>query len=523
MTQKDLWKAYLYQSTGHLASGASSSSASRILLEIGSLGANPWIQKTTGLEDMSSGWMMITDMLPSIQTSCNVPAGAVFGPCDPQHTSLEDSIAFIALRCSDRRATAYTHQVDTSVPSVSVDCPVWLPLVRSARNTEEQNLEAYVKDSRLFYRALKNISKKTELLVWYGKDLAELLSMACMQKSSKGYSCFYCKQSFLFEFPVLAHQRFLCTERPTIFNSKSGFFEPSMEFHSLARNPGNCPFKDSGSITKRRHSVDSESDKSDEESLISGVHALPPYKINCAMLLKRRFSSASSSQSGSSKISMTNEGGHSLHWAMLCHANCHANLKALDSKAKKSPTRAQARGLQLATTALHQEEKSAFVQPPRSTTNLAMTTRFSLGITSVQNATTFPSILTQAAAAKATKPQALALLSGDLFKQQALVYESGLWSKHPTLLQAQSSPEWPLLPAALSPLGLPAQNWCAKCSISFHTTSDLVQHMRSHHKRSAEQLREHSEERLRCPICDEVFRERHHLSRHMSSHAEGTS
>ncbi|XP_017563621.1 PR domain zinc finger protein 8 isoform X2 [Pygocentrus nattereri] len=472
---------------------------------------------------MSSGWMMITDMLPSIQTSYNVPAGAVFGPCDPQHTSLEDSIAFIALRCSDRRATAYTHQVDTSVPSVSVDCPVWLPLVRSARNTEEQNLEAYVKDSRLFYRALKNISKKTELLVWYGKDLAELLSMACMQKSSKGYRCFYCKQSFLFEFPVLAHQRFLCTERPTIFNSKSGFFEPSMEFHSLARNPENCPFKDSGSITKRRHSVDSESDESDEESLFSGVHALPPYKINCAMLLKRRFSSASSSQSGSSKISMTNEGGHSLHWATLCHANCHANLEALDSKAKKNPTRAQARGLQLTTTALHQEEKSAFVQPPRSTTNLAMTTRFSLGITSVQNATTFPSILTQAAAAKVTKPQALALLNGDLFKQQALVYESGLWSKHPTLLQAQSIPEWPLLPAALSPLGLPAQNWCAKCSISFHTTSDLVQHMRSHHKRSAEQLREHSEERLRCPICDEAFRERHHLSRHMSSHAEGTS
>lgn len=47
-------------------------------------------------------------------------------------------------------------------------------------------MEAYVKDGCLFYRALKNISKRTELLVWYGKELADLLGLRSAQKSKKG-------------------------------------------------------------------------------------------------------------------------------------------------------------------------------------------------------------------------------------------------------------------------------------------------------------------------------------------------
>ncbi|KAI4876382.1 hypothetical protein NFI96_017840 [Prochilodus magdalenae] len=451
---------------------------------------------------MSSGWMMIADMLASVHTCCDVPAGAVFGPCDPQHTPLGNSIVFIALRCLDKHATAYVHQVDTSVPSISVEGPLWLRLVRSARNADEQNLEAYVKDGRLFYRALKDISKRTELLVWYEKDLAELLSLAGTQKNNNGYRCLYCKQRFLFEFPVLAHQRFLCTERPTRFSSKSTLFKPCMDFHNLARNSG------SGNLARRRHSL-----YSGEES---PLHARTPYKRIFTTLLKRKFSSASSSQSGSSEISMTNEGGHSLHWVTGSHDNRKAELEALDSKVSKNPIMHHARGSQLATTATTDKDQTSAFVPPRSITDQAIRVRFIPGVTPMRDTTTFPCSITQAAAAaKATKSLALAL-----FKQPALVYESGLWSKHPNPLRTQNSPEWSLLPATLSVLGLPAKNWCAKCRISFHMTSDLVQHMRFHHKRSAEQIRQHSEEKLRCSICDESFRERHHLSRHMGSHTE---
>ncbi|XP_031434900.1 PR domain zinc finger protein 8 [Clupea harengus] len=78
-----------------------------------------------------------------------------------------------------------------------------------------------------------------------------------------------------------------------------------------------------------------------------------------------------------------------------------------------------------------------------------------------------------------------------------------------------------LLPPTLSSMSMAGQNWCAKCNLSFRMTSDLVLHMRSHHKRepaSTAHLRRRREERLSCPVCHEHFKERHHLSRHMTSH-----
>lgn len=55
---------------------------------------------------------------------------------------------------------------------------MWLRLVQSARDKEEQNLEAYVKNGQLFYRSLRRIEKDEELLVWYGKDLIDLLLLS---------------------------------------------------------------------------------------------------------------------------------------------------------------------------------------------------------------------------------------------------------------------------------------------------------------------------------------------------------
>ncbi|XP_076247143.1 uncharacterized protein LOC143187077 [Calliopsis andreniformis] len=82
-----------------------------------------------------------------------------------------------------------------------------------------------------------------------------------------------------------------------------------------------------------------------------------------------------------------------------------------------------------------------------------------------------------------------------------------------------------LLPPSFAALTLPAQNVCAKCNLSFRMTSDLVYHMRSHHKNenSGEAARRRREEKLRCPVCDESFRERHHLTRHMTAHQDKES
>ena len=63
------------------------------------------------------------------------------------------------------------------------------------------------------------------------------------------------------------------------------------------------------------------------------------------------------------------------------------------------------------------------------------------------------------------------------------------------------------------------QNWCAKCNATFRMTSDLVYHMRSHHHREGVTTEtKRREDKLKCNVCGETFRERHHLTRHMSSH-----
>ncbi|UXI14253.1 Krueppel-like factor 11-like [Sarcoptes scabiei] len=80
-----------------------------------------------------------------------------------------------------------------------------------------------------------------------------------------------------------------------------------------------------------------------------------------------------------------------------------------------------------------------------------------------------------------------------------------------------------LLSPSLTALSYQSSNVCAYCNTAFRMTSDLVYHMRSHHKRtktseeivSKNKLRD---DQLRCHICQETFRERHHLTRHMTSH-----
>lgn len=78
------------------------------------------------------------------------------------------------------------------------------------------------------------------------------------------------------------------------------------------------------------------------------------------------------------------------------------------------------------------------------------------------------------------------------------------------------------LPTACTSLSLTAQNVCAKCNISFRMTSDLVYHMRSHHKNDFQHdpHRRKREEKLKCNVCSESFRERHHLTRHMTAHQD---
>lgn len=119
------------------------------------------------------------------------------------------------------------------------------------------------------------------------------------------------------------------------------------------------------------------------------------------------------------------------------------------------------------------------------------------------------------------------ILSGDLRTVPSPVALNGAfhyapehWSRNAGS-QLTTASSLAILPPTFTSFGVSVQNWCAKCNLSFRMTSDLVFHMRSHHKKefaAESQVRRRREEKLTCPICHEYFRERHHLSRHMTSH-----
>lgn len=58
----------------------------------------------------------LTDIFTSVYTTCDIPENAIFGPCVLSHTSLYDSIAFVALKSTDKRTAPYIFRVGASRP-----------------------------------------------------------------------------------------------------------------------------------------------------------------------------------------------------------------------------------------------------------------------------------------------------------------------------------------------------------------------------------------------------------------------
>ena len=153
-------------------------------------------------------------------------------------------------------------------------------------------------------------------------------------------------------------------------------------------------------------------------------------------------------------------------------------------------------------------------------------------------------------ASATSQPEALTLILG-LYKSANPVVDAVLRSV------AGQCPQAPASNSLAASIAVPAmapgahiQNWCARCGAVFRMTGDLVHHIRGHHRQDAldaaaalsaeedsppspkqmskrEQMQpllgnvpreETSRLLLRCNICGERFRERHHLSRHLSSH-----
>ncbi|XP_078497095.1 zinc finger protein 488 [Lissotriton helveticus] len=507
------------------------------------------------------------DIFATVYTTQEIPEGTIFGPCLFPYTFL-DTIGFIALKCVDTRNIHYVFKVDALGAANGPTGPAWMRLVQAANDSRDQNLEAYLKNSQLFFRSTRKIPKNAELLVWYDDAISRLLRFPEKKDLTftKGYRCSDCSQEFEREYPYLSHVRFLCVQEkndllykrfPDRRTGKITTMKEPTNFHNLARD-----------LERKMSSKKEETeDCSDERSRLQDPEI---HKSRKSVLLEKtnqqiegqcstnREDMAPETMLGGStlKVSSRKNLSYKKHFswkekdsAFTEVQKTKERLKLASSKESASDSApmlpVQEQGLLGLTGAssgsafslvwpmrARGEEKSAFSKPSKGEVegvapdNLypASDPRQSLGdvlgFISAPDVRYFASNPCKSTLFGNDLCNSQVMLQGSLSRNPAFPFTPDEMPK-PTGIQLQTSSSLTLLPPTFTSLGVSAQNWCAKCNLSFRMTADLVFHMRSHHKKESAleaQFKRRREEKLSCPICHEYFKERHHLSRHMTSH-----
>ncbi|NWS70711.1 PRD13 protein, partial [Crotophaga sulcirostris] len=94
----------------------------------------------------------------------------------------------------------------------------WIGLIRAARNSQEQTLEAVadLPGGQIFYRALRDVQPGEELTVWYSNPLAQWFDIPVTatpthdEKGEERYICWYCWRTFKYPNSLKAHVHFHC-------------------------------------------------------------------------------------------------------------------------------------------------------------------------------------------------------------------------------------------------------------------------------------------------------------------------
>ncbi|XP_051897555.1 PR domain zinc finger protein 8 [Pristis pectinata] len=520
-----------------------------------------------------------TDILTSVHITREIPEDAVFGPCILQNT-FYDTIAFIALKSSDRRSVPYVFRVDATALNSSTDGLSWLRLVQAANNTKEQNLEAYLKSGQLYYRSTRRIRKDEELFVWYDSELSTLLGFTDIKTrtGSNTFRCTDCDQELKYENPYLAHVRFLCGKRKDYlwrdfqalgFGHSGLFKDPTKStevkdksrvtnFHRIAHDLEHSKKKsaaqDEGRPSSEKHpnkrkqdsAEESKSRKTvllektnnlvcvqggiskDDPSVIPAL-AVSVWKLNSDKYLLKKDSSEHKTSAFTEvrrpreKAKAEKPDGSAKDDTPDLSRKVGARTDVILSSSGSAFSSVLPSGVR-------EEQKSAFCQPSRRTgEGPPMLLAHALHAAAEGAGDLSDSIATShllgpsnllGSKSITTDLGNSHILHASVTTNSPLLYSTDMWPK-PVGMQLQSTSSLTLLPPSYTSFGVSAQNWCAKCNASFRMTSDLVFHMRSHHKKeyATDYLnKRRREEKLTCPICNEFFRERHHLSRHMTSH-----
>ncbi|XP_061601227.1 PR domain zinc finger protein 8 [Cololabis saira] len=489
------------------------------------------------------------DLYTSVVVTRSIPAGTCFGPCVLQNT-FYDTIAFIAQKSCDRRAKSYVFRVDPETMRNSALVLSWLRLVQAARNEEEQNAEAFLKGSQLYVRTTRDLRAEEELLVWYDQELSHLLGFTDITKGSKeGFQCGKCNQVFRNEFPFVAHCRFLCAHQAKsdiwirdVYEHKHVEVKRQhrvTDFHNIARDlehkkPGNS--EDAEISARKRKSEETHYPKWRKTVLLEKTNI--SNDNNITQLDKDYDQVAGDASSAERKLKAERMKADRVG----CKSDGLAETKEIpgtftrDGEVGARSETGEGSGVHssrnsafsLVLSNSQGEQKSAFCKPNKRTSLVHDSRLGSAPITAPSGRLDeMADGLTPRAALGYNNLMAPAILTGDLHTAASPValpnafhYAPEHWSRS-IGAQLHTASSLTILPPTFTSFGVSAQNWCAKCNLSFRMTSDLVFHMRSHHKKefaAESQVRRRREEKLTCPICHEFFRERHHLSRHMTSH-----
>ncbi|XP_053731555.1 PR domain zinc finger protein 8 [Synchiropus splendidus] len=467
------------------------------------------------------------DLFTSVVVTRSIPAGTCFGPCLLQHT-FYDTIAFIAQKSTDKRMKSYVFRVDPEAMRNSALVLSWLRLVQAARNAEEQNTEAFLKAGQLYVRTTRDIQEEEELLVWYDQELSHLLGFTDVttRRSSEEYTCGRCNQVFQNEFPFLTHCRFLCTQINTW--SRDAYERKHMEikrehrvtdFHNIARDlEHRKPSEDPEMPPLKRKLEESPHLKSRKNVLLEKTNI--SYGDNITQQVRAQDSGV-----GLELDSTCKQKGEKIK---TDHLGCK-NDAARESKdahaelGESSGVHASGSSAFSLVLSGQGEQKSAFCKPSKKTSLCGGPVRLS-SVTSASSSgqddmsDTFPPRSVSGYMSPSILNPDLHAVPPAVTVNGAFHYAPEHWSR---TAPVQTNSALTILPPTFTSFGVSVQNWCAKCNLSFRMTSDLVFHMRSHHKKefaAESQVRRRREEKLTCPICHEYFRERHHLSRHMTSH-----
>ncbi|NWU98513.1 PRD13 protein, partial [Upupa epops] len=178
---------------------------------------------------------------PAISVSAEscIPAGLRLGPVpgifklgkylsDRREPGPKKKVFFHALSCTDGSFFFFSLTVPPVfqvrmvrgelVDEAGSSALEWIGLIRAARNSQEQTLEAVadLPGGQIFYRALRDVQPGEELTVWYSNPLAQWFDIPITatpthdEKGEERYICWYCWRTFKYPNSLKAHVHFHC-------------------------------------------------------------------------------------------------------------------------------------------------------------------------------------------------------------------------------------------------------------------------------------------------------------------------